>query len=408
MTGEADMAFAVYAGESAQDFLYSTDFFREKFSAVVYQGGKDYPVKNAVAVPQIFFGLKEFFYGKYNGNVIYLPTIEDCLDAVGNGDCDIAYIPESFLRRENVLALRQDLIVNDVKAIFVPIAVAVSPKQPEILQSILSKALLKMNPEQVEKVIRENSEADFSFGWLLTRYPLATAAVLCMTLIVVAAIYFTNFRNKMTEKKNAELSAKNAELERALRIAENMRISRDSYKSESETDKLTGLLNKATMKALCQRKLDEPFVEYLSALLIIDLDHFKEANDTYGHQYGDKILREFATRLKKIFRASDLVGRFGGDEFLVFIGGLPELYVVEFKAMKILEAAKNMVIDGRNPGISASIGIAIAPLEGDDYEQVFRAADKVLYQVKTHGRNGYCIDFPEVVHYGEGDERESV
>ena len=98
-----------------------------------------------------------------------------------------------------------------------------------------------------------------------------------------------------------------------------MRSLRDSYQLEAEVDRLTKLYNKTTTENICKMKLkdwdsiDDVLPETLMAFYIIDLDHFKEVNDTLGHQFGDKVLVEFSNRLRKIFRPNDCVGRFGGD-----------------------------------------------------------------------------------------------
>ena len=135
-----------------------------------------------------------------------------------------------------------------------------------------------------------------------------------------------------------------------------------------------------------------------AALFIIDLDHFKEANDTFGHQYGDRILVEFAVTIRHLFRIQDCVGRFGGDEFIVMIAGPLTNEIICKKAVQIQDAAKGTEVEGKIVGISASIGIAIAPLHGKDYETLFKQADKALYCVKENGRDGYCIDPPNVIH----------
>ena len=128
-----------------------------------------------------------------------------------------------------------------------------------------------------------------------------------------------------------------------------------------------------------------------AALYIVDLDHFKDANDTLGHQYGDRILSEFALQLKLLCRKEDCVGRFGGDEFIVMIMGTLTEDVIRNKARAILRAARELHIDGEPSGITASIGIAVAPMHGTDYSSLFQAADKALYRVKGRGRDGFCI-----------------
>ncbi|MBO4401179.1 MAG: diguanylate cyclase [Selenomonadaceae bacterium] len=172
-----------------------------------------------------------------------------------------------------------------------------------------------------------------------------------------------------------------------------IRSSRDAYRLESELDKLTKLYNKSTtenigkMKIKTFREQDSP--ETIMALYVIDLDHFKEANDNFGHQFGDKVLMEFARNLRKKFRPNDCIGRFGGDEFVVIIDNLPGMEIVTRKARDIKRVASELVIDGKNAGITASIGVAIVPQDGTDYDLVFKAADRALYHVKQNGRNGF-------------------
>lgn len=205
-------------------------------------------------------------------------------------------------------------------------------------------------------------------------------------------------RNDMLSEQYRLLAEKNHALEVALANVEVMRASRDIYKIEAETDKLTGLLNKASTERLAKEMLEDLPEGKVAAFFILDLDHFKEANDTHGHQYGDLILQGFAGALRQSFRPTDIVGRFGGDEFVVLISELPGQEIAERKAHQILRKAHRLEIEGRNPGISASIGIAIAPARGRTYEELFQTADRSLYRVKEDGRDGYCINEGAPLH----------
>ena len=171
-----------------------------------------------------------------------------------------------------------------------------------------------------------------------------------------------------------------------------MRSSRDKYQLASQLDKLTRLYNKTTMENICKiklKQLTEEETDKLMALYIIDLDHFKETNDTLGHQHGDKVLKAFAAILRKNFRPTDCIGRFGGDEFLVIMDNLPDIEIVKRKAEQIIHSVGNMEVDGQIAGVTASIGIAIAPHQGTDYDTLFNSADEALYHVKENGRNNY-------------------
>ena len=176
-----------------------------------------------------------------------------------------------------------------------------------------------------------------------------------------------------------------------------IRSLRDSYQMASEVDKLTKLYNKTTTENICKLKLkefdnlDEP--RAIMAFFIIDLDHFKRVNDTFGHQFGDKVLIEFSKKIRGIFRPNDCIGRFGGDEFIVIIENLPSTDIVIRKAEAIKKIACDLTIDGIHAGISASIGISIVPQHGTVYENLFKAADEALYRVKASGRNDYLINY---------------
>lgn len=176
-----------------------------------------------------------------------------------------------------------------------------------------------------------------------------------------------------------------------------MRSLRDTYQIASEVDKLTKLYNKTTTENICKLKLKEydklEFPRPIMAFLVIDLDHFKTVNDTLGHQFGDKILIEFSKNIRRIFRPNDCVGRFGGDEFIVIIENLPSIEIVIRKAENIKRIAYELTVDGIVAGTSASIGIAIVPQEGTDYDTLFKVADDALYHVKAAGRNGYLISY---------------
>ena len=185
----------------------------------------------------------------------------------------------------------------------------------------------------------------------------------------------------------------NDELDQMVAAFNKIRSARDAYQLEAELDTLTKLYNKKTTEQIGKMKL-KTFSETkdndtIMAFYIIDLDHFKEANDKYGHQFGDKVLMEFSKNLRKKFRPNDCIGRFGGDEFVVIIDNLPAIEIITRKARDIKNVALDLEIDGRPAGITASIGIAIIPQDGMEYEEVFNAADQALYYVKQNGRNGF-------------------
>lgn len=129
------------------------------------------------------------------------------------------------------------------------------------------------------------------------------------------------------------------------------------------------------------------------ALLFIDLDEFKDINDTIGHAHGDQLLKEAAQRLQACVRKTDLVARLGGDEFVVLLSQVKELQVADSIARKILESlVQPFNLSGQPSYISASIGIACFPEDGDTPAELLRHADQAMYAAKAAGRNT-CIRF---------------
>ena len=122
------------------------------------------------------------------------------------------------------------------------------------------------------------------------------------------------------------------------------------------------------------------------ALLYLDLNGFKRVNDALGHEVGDGLLREVARRLAQCVRESDTVGRMGGDEFTVLLNNIHGPEDVDVVADKVRAAiAAPFELDGRTLAISASIGTAIYPEQGDERGQLFRHADASMYAAKRRG-----------------------
>ena len=127
-------------------------------------------------------------------------------------------------------------------------------------------------------------------------------------------------------------------------------------------------------------------------LLFLDLDRFKQVNDTLGHAAGDALLREVAQRLAGAVRASDTAARVGGDEFAVVLSELAAASDAELVAGKILQAmAPPMYFDGRELAITLSIGIAVFPADGGDADALVRSADEAMFEAKHAGRNTFRV-----------------
>ncbi len=125
-------------------------------------------------------------------------------------------------------------------------------------------------------------------------------------------------------------------------------------------------------------------------LLFIDLDGFKQVNDTLGHETGDRLLMTIAGRLSNSLRASDTVSRLGGDEFTIILRAIPNVQIAAKVAEKILSSiTKPIVLDGYAIRISASIGISVYPYNSQDSENLIKQADAAMYRAKHLGKNRY-------------------
>ncbi len=167
------------------------------------------------------------------------------------------------------------------------------------------------------------------------------------------------------------------------------KLNEDRLKLEAERDPLTQLYNKMTTRSLIEECLEKsPTAQH--ALIIIDIDNFKTINDTRGHTIGDQILLAFANELSRNFRESDILGRVGGDEFVVLIKNIQSIALVCDKLQRFTSAFKKYGIDNGFPGrLSTSIGVAVFSKDGSTYEELFKKADAALYEAKRNGKDQY-------------------
>ena len=161
---------------------------------------------------------------------------------------------------------------------------------------------------------------------------------------------------------------------------------------KSKLDPMTGLLNKYTIEFLVDEHFKQKDKDNVSALLMIDMDHFKQINDTLGHLAGDMILTDTATIIRRFFKEGALCGRVGGDEFMIFVKDVKDMSTLLLQA-EILRQEITKTTQERNItiAIQASIGVAVSTAGFYDYASLFAAADKALYQAKKEGRNRISV-----------------
>jgi len=163
-------------------------------------------------------------------------------------------------------------------------------------------------------------------------------------------------------------------------------------------DELTGLFNRYQFNiSLHKAILETQGIHQSFALLFIDLDNFKYINDTMGHEIGDAFLREVGNRLKSVIRTSDIVARFGGDEFVLILKNLRDQDYISNLADKVREVINTIfIIESKEIYASASIGIALYPQDGKTASELLKSADMAMYSAKNTGKNAYQFFMPEM------------
>ncbi len=177
-----------------------------------------------------------------------------------------------------------------------------------------------------------------------------------------------------------------------IRNIERERKEKNRLVSQSQTDQLTGFLTKMSTSMKINEMIRNNDLSD-AAMFLVDIDDFKHLNDTYGHVAGDNFLRDFTKNLSLTFHSDDVLGRVGGEEFIVFSSGKgASKKLAKEKAVEIENICKNVVIEsapGKN--LSCSIGIARYPKDGDSYGEMFEKADNAMFSVKKNGKNGFAF-----------------
>lgn len=157
-------------------------------------------------------------------------------------------------------------------------------------------------------------------------------------------------------------------------------------------DPLTGLPNRRLLEDRIATVLQHAVRQQnKAAVMYLDLDGFKNINDTHGHAYGDEILKMVAQRLVGCSRREDTVARVGGDEFVIVLGDVSTLRDAQEPAAKLIDAvAEPYVVNGVTLRLSTSVGIGLYPDDADTVAALMAAADNALYQAKRSGKNRYC------------------
>ena len=198
-------------------------------------------------------------------------------------------------------------------------------------------------------------------------------SVMLLFIVVFAAIDF------ITRRKNAE--------------------NRKVLQEKADTDLLTGLNNKlATERKIKEYISQNP--DTMAMMFVLDIDNFKKINDTMGHAFGDEVLRTLGKHIGSNFRVTDIIGRTGGDEFTIFLKNIPNDEITLREAQKLATFFKSFQAgDYVKYSATASIGAAVFPADGKDFETLYKSADQALYKAKKRGKN-------QLAFYDDRDRKE--
>ena len=303
-------------------------------------------------------------------DVVYYDTIEECFQAVLSGSADCTYADNynaSYLLSQ---VKYRNLSSTTLTAMTEDASFGLSDQCDPRLLSIINKGLACISSEQLDSIVLQNCsyKEDPSFLTLVYAYPrISIPIILAVSMTLLALLLgILLIHNRKTKE---------------IRIM-------------SETDALTGLYNRRAAENHITRQMQEDGrnPDCVRPLISIDLDKFKQVNDTYGHLEGDALLVAVADTLRTSVRSSDIVGRIGGDEFIVYLGNVTDKKDAEAVADKLCTAIRSLsTLKPEWSEISASIGISFADRAEIEMEELYIAADKAMYSSKGNGRNQYQI-----------------
>lgn len=301
--------------------------------------------------------------------VQYYETVEDCLRAVNTGEANLSsgnsYTISKYLADGYYANLTTFFEEIPIKA-----TIGISKPTNLILMNIINKSVSSLSDNDLKNIIYYNTLNKKNpvtlKQFFYDNLPFCIG-VLILFGFLIYIIVRTRYKRLLKDK---------------LFLMEKAQI-----------DVLTQLYNRATGVDLVTQHLQAKESTLFSALMIIDIDHFKQVNDYLGHQRGDDLLIEFSQLLKQVFSREDIIFRLGGDEFVVFVTNLESsnLQIVDEKLKEICQMMnKEVRYEEHSQKISLSIG-AVITNQIYDFNTLYHEADQVLYNVKRNGRNGFKI-----------------
>ena len=310
-----------------------------------------------------------------SSKIIYYDNIEDCINAVNKGTADYTYGDlysiESNTREKyykNISVIYKNKLNNDL-------CIGLSNNNDVLLLRIINKIINSISDEELNIIVYKNT--------LYTKNKITLQSFIYSNYIevmifIISILVITSLSTYIIMKIRLQNKNKQNSL----------------LKEKSETDSLTGIFNRGACKELVSNYIENKSNDLYGAFFIIDIDNFKGVNDNLGHKIGDDVLKDLADNLKRLFRKSDIVGRWGGDEFIVFMKDLDfsNLHVASKIATNLCNTMnKTVTYNDISQNISLSIGIVFTK-DNINFTELYQKADEILYTVKENGKNGFSTN----------------
>ena len=339
----------------------------------------------------------------------WLPVIPSILALFGSAGIITAYtaqLQDEFKRSKEFLqgvinTIPDPIFVKNKEHRWIVLNQAYSQLIGQPLEVLIEKSEDNFFSKQEAEIFRQQDELVFNSGMAIEHEEQFTDARGIIHLIATKRslhkdaagnLFLVGVIRDITERKREEDELKRATAELVQSNAE-LKRSEESLRYLAHHDPLTGLPN----RQLFYEHLNQSLTwaqnhQVLVGLLFIDLDGFKQVNDTLGHDWGDRLLIAVSQRLRSCLRHSDIISRLGGDEFTVILSAIPDIKVAVKVAEKILATlSAAFALEGRTLLITASVGISVYPIHSDSEESLVKQADTAMYQAKQLGKNRYEV-----------------
>lgn len=356
-----------YEWASENNVNLSTAYL-DTYIVMVYSPNNTAP-EDSVALPRNFNVTEQIVASNRFKDITYYDTVQECIQAVADGTVSCTFTNNYIANYHLSNLAYRNLSATKLSDISENLSIAVSKNADLRLLSIIDKCLRCISSEDINAIVLEHTlyESELTFRTLVYAYPefvlLLVFAFFTVVFLILLTILIVHRRKART-------------IERI-----------------SQTDALTGILNRGAVQAKITMALEKEkrHPELVCPLIAIDLDNFKSINDTYGHMEGDRLLIAVAEVLKNSVRKTDIVGRLGGDEFIVYLTNVSNKKTAEKVAAKLCTAVSALSLEKNEwSEITGSFGLAFGNPD-INWNTLYRHADSALYVAKEQGKNQYSI-----------------